>query len=57
MRRNRAENDASHAKLTRRAALLGGAQDGVQVTVTVTETIDGGAGRAWTVTRFVPEGE
>ena len=26
MRRNRAENDASHAKLTRRAALLGGAQ-------------------------------
>ena len=38
-------------------ALLGGAQDGVQVTVTVTETIDGGAGRAWTVTRFVPEGE
>jgi len=26
MRRNRAENDASHAKLTRRAALMGGAQ-------------------------------
>ncbi|MDF1727779.1 MAG: penicillin-binding protein 2 [Sulfitobacter sp.] len=26
MRRNRAENDASHLKLTRRAALLGGAQ-------------------------------
>lgn len=26
MRRNRAENDASHIKLTRRAALLGGAQ-------------------------------
>ena len=26
MRRNRAENDASHAKLNRRAALLGGAQ-------------------------------
>jgi penicillin-binding protein 2 len=26
MRRNRAENEASHAKLTRRAALLGGAQ-------------------------------
>jgi penicillin-binding protein 2 len=26
MRRNRAENDANHAKLTRRAALLGGAQ-------------------------------
>ncbi|MFK7837662.1 MAG: penicillin-binding protein 2 [Sulfitobacter sp.] len=26
MRRNRAENDISHAKLTRRAALLGGAQ-------------------------------
>ncbi len=26
MRRNRAENDASHARLTRRAALLGGAQ-------------------------------
>ena len=26
MRRNRAENDASHTKLTRRAALLGGAQ-------------------------------
>lgn len=26
MRRNRAENDASHVKLTRRAALLGGAQ-------------------------------
>jgi penicillin-binding protein 2 len=26
MRRNRAENDASHGKLTRRAALLGGAQ-------------------------------
>ena len=26
MRRNRADNDASHAKLTRRAALLGGAQ-------------------------------
>ena len=26
MRRNRAENDASHAKLTRRAALLGGVQ-------------------------------
>jgi len=26
MRRNRAENDASHAKLTRRAVLLGGAQ-------------------------------
>ena len=26
MRRNRAENDASHARLTRRAALMGGAQ-------------------------------
>ncbi len=26
MRRNRAENDASHIKLTRRAALMGGAQ-------------------------------
>ncbi len=26
MRRNRAENDASHTRLTRRAALLGGAQ-------------------------------
>ena len=37
-------------------ASLGGLQNGMRVTVTVTESIGGGTGRSWTVTRFVPEG-
>jgi len=38
-------------------AALGGARAGMRVTVTVAETVDGAQGRAWVVTRFVPEGE
>ena len=38
-------------------AALGGARQGMRITVTVAESIDGAQGRTWVVTRFVPEGE